>query len=997
MAQRKQYKSSFKEKGFKPESIGDGGVRRILEEGNRQVSVLKDQFAYEKSQRDNVLAAMKSNATLEKADRDKNFNAETQNRRDIQNRVQANFKTQEENEKRQAEAQAQIYKDLSSLSKTANEEFAKLDQKKFDKDYQDELNKILIEGPDYFKQAEFQTQEDQLMVASAENEVGANALAAAGATPLQAQRVRSNSKGRQYAQDQAQTMFAMQEFVPYAKKFLAENHPDVLDPAEKRVIMQGLLKPYMEEKGIYGLKPEFLTPALMETRKNINEFISVEEDNYTNFLQDQSVEQSTTSFLTSKNMLVDASRLFNDLTVRYGDRSQALDKMFEIAIDLDEDEYEAFINTVMPGQNAPLSVIQEGRVKKLQRERISRQQGNWDRNDKTRKIEAKNFELKALEVLRNDPNLTEAEIKDAQTKYEALSGGLSSQAIKNLESSTIASQSQEALKESLTKLADTGQLTEEMLNSVANAELSNDKTLRAAAKRNSDLYKTPVYKNAETTLKNLVLLQGEAGSVEGKVLTPEADIIYGALVRKFRNRVNELTSDPSNPMSVAKAVNTAQIEAAKDYREGLEDKNSDYYFEKVGDLNNPPGYRNLDRQLATPQTASAVTARTQDIAKRIEAAKGGDIRTVLAQKPGLVFNQPEALAIVSSYYSPGYKTPALVRKLAQQYNLPETEIINAQLKAFPNMPELPPPPSMELLNQVSPETRAGLQNAFSAVQSTRFLSQTGQYNEAAIPKGYGTTVTEAAAQFNIPAPVLAGLIETESSWNPIAISRSGARGLGQFMPGTAAQFGVDVSDPKSSIFGAAQYLRHLMDNYGFDMKTAIYAYNAGPGTVLKYGVGATQENADYYPKVMRGATKYGYGQQSYVESYNLRTSMEPKVAYIAGNIGGGPYYTGEHLDVKQTNRQEFAITDLDDYVEVEDPKYGRVPLSKVGVTGDWESHTNRNSHGIDYGTATGSQIFLKNGATVTYRGDSGDGNGDVMAFTLPDGREFQFLHGTLPQ
>ena len=170
-----KYKSSFKDKGFKPREVSNAGVNKILQEGQRQVSVLKQQFNYEKQQRDNVLAAMKENANNEKADRAQYFQDETANRNQIQERVQDNFKIRGANLKAEGEAQEALYKSLSSLSTAASKKVAELQQDRFDKDYEDELNKILIEGPDYFKQAEFQNQEDQLMVASAENEVGANA------------------------------------------------------------------------------------------------------------------------------------------------------------------------------------------------------------------------------------------------------------------------------------------------------------------------------------------------------------------------------------------------------------------------------------------------------------------------------------------------------------------------------------------------------------------------------------------------------------------------------------------------------------------------------------------------------------------------------------------------------------------------------------------------------------------------------------------------------
>jgi len=989
MAQKK-YKSALKQKGFNPEQVSNAGVNKILQEGNRQVNILRDQFAYEKSQRDNVLAAMKENASLEKQDRRRNFNLETQNRRDIQTRVQSNFQIQQQNRTNQAEAQSKIYRQLSQLSMTAAEKVQELAQEKFDKDYEDELNKILIEGPDFFKQAEFQTQEDELQVLSAENEVGADAIQAAGGTPLQAQRIRSNSKGRQYARDKAQTMFAMQAFMPYAQDVLAQM-PEVVDPDEKRAVIQDLIKPYMQEQGIYGLKPEFLTPALLETRKAINLFMENERDNYTKNLQQRSVESSTYAFLANpQDMSMNTFRLLNDLKTANGNsRAVALDKLFEIAQEMSQAEIEAFGNTTLPGQSKPIRLqYEKTRWRALLNAKTDQQNDNWTRSNNVKKIKAANYETQVLELFNANPDkITAGGIKEAQAGYRAIMG-FDSEKIQNLESSTITAKGTAALDAYLTGLANTGKLSPDILNAVSDRSLR--KKFKEDAEEYSAKYDTPDAKRKKETLKNLVLGQGKRFAPEGRTLTTDGEIVLGALEAAFDERRTQIMANKPD-ITVGEANTTALLEVERQFNEGFTDPDSIYFFEtRFGEK----GYTNVSKLGADPADVRAIDKRIVNIKNVLDNSPS--VEDALRTNKGLVFTKEQALEITSSYYSPGFATPAIARRLAQQLgDMTEIDVINAQLKAY-DMPELPPPPTMALLNSVPPEIRSGLQNAQSSLRSTRLLSQTGQYNEAAIPGGYGSTVTEAAAQFNIPAPVLAGIIETESAWNPEAVSSAGARGLGQFIPGTAAQFDVDVNDPKSSIFGAAQYLRHLMDNYRFDLKMAIYAYNAGPTTIQSYGPGATPENANYYPKVMRSATKYGYGQQSFVEGYNLRTSMEPKVAYIAGNIGGGPYYTGEHLDVKQTNGGYFEITDLDDYVEVEDPDYGRVPLSRVGVTGDWQSHTSRGSHGIDFGTASGSRIYLKNGAQVTVRRDSGDGNGDVMAFTLPDGREFQFLHGTLP-
>src|ERR1700757_3531814 len=69
---------------------------------------------------------------------------------------------------------------------------------------------------------------------------------------------------------------------------------------------------------------------------------------------------------------------------------------------------------------------------------------------------------------------------------------------------------------------------------------------------------------------------------------------------------------------------------------------------------------------------------------------------------------------------------------------------------------------------------------------------------------------QAAAQYGVPWPVLNQLIQGESSWNPnVGCNAAGACGLAQFIGSTAAQYGVDVNDPSSSLQGAAHYLSDL--------------------------------------------------------------------------------------------------------------------------------------------------------------------------------------------
>jgi soluble lytic murein transglycosylase-like protein len=112
-------------------------------------------------------------------------------------------------------------------------------------------------------------------------------------------------------------------------------------------------------------------------------------------------------------------------------------------------------------------------------------------------------------------------------------------------------------------------------------------------------------------------------------------------------------------------------------------------------------------------------------------------------------------------------------------------------------------------------------------------------------------VYAAEAQFGLPAGLLDALIWTESRYNPFAISKAGAAGLGQLMPGTAKELGVaNRFDPLANLSGAARYLRQLLDRFGM-VHLALAAYNAGPGTVERAkGIPQNGETPGYVRNVL---------------------------------------------------------------------------------------------------------------------------------------------------
>lgn len=110
----------------------------------------------------------------------------------------------------------------------------------------------------------------------------------------------------------------------------------------------------------------------------------------------------------------------------------------------------------------------------------------------------------------------------------------------------------------------------------------------------------------------------------------------------------------------------------------------------------------------------------------------------------------------------------------------------------------------------------------------------------------------AGQQFQVPPSLLKAVAWAESGFNPQAVSRAGAQGIMQLMPGTARSLGVtDPFNPVQNIFGAARYLRSLLDRFQGDIRLALAAYNAGPGAVQRYGgIPPYKETREYVDRVL---------------------------------------------------------------------------------------------------------------------------------------------------
>jgi hypothetical protein len=100
-----------------------------------------------------------------------------------------------------------------------------------------------------------------------------------------------------------------------------------------------------------------------------------------------------------------------------------------------------------------------------------------------------------------------------------------------------------------------------------------------------------------------------------------------------------------------------------------------------------------------------------------------------------------------------------------------------------------------------------------------------------VPPQYREPILRSAARWGVPPALMAGQLMAESGFDPNAGSPAGAQGIAQFMPSTAAAYGLtNPYDPVAAIDAQAHLMSDLLRQFG-SPELALAAYNAGPAPV----------------------------------------------------------------------------------------------------------------------------------------------------------------------
>ena len=126
------------------------------------------------------------------------------------------------------------------------------------------------------------------------------------------------------------------------------------------------------------------------------------------------------------------------------------------------------------------------------------------------------------------------------------------------------------------------------------------------------------------------------------------------------------------------------------------------------------------------------------------------------------------------------------------------------------------------------------------------------------PDLYDNIILKAARIFGVDHALIKAVIHAESSFDPNAVSRAGARGLMQIMPQNDASLNIsNPFDPSQNIMGGTRYLKRMLLRYNEKLALALAAYNAGPSAVDKYNkIPPYEETQTYVQRVMSLYSRY---------------------------------------------------------------------------------------------------------------------------------------------
>tara|TARA_B100001778_G_scaffold147978_1_gene121721 strand:+ start:11698 stop:14178 length:2481 start_codon:yes stop_codon:yes gene_type:complete len=674
---------------------------------------------------------------------------------------------------------------------------------------------------------------------------------------------RSGSVWAQMGRREAQALMAIENELPRIIEEATKQFVN-LPPSEREPLINDIIADFAERKGLTGLRRSFLEDKILPEMRSVKSADAREYKTAYNkreaARQLAEVEQSLAS-RTPETLIPQLAAIAGDDGRPMGNTA-AWDKFETLVANgvvleiVSAEQYKAMGDAIIPPDNPGAGKrYRDFYPTRFRRIDAAIETGivQMDRAEQGVKAK-KNRELAEdiAKALLDDPDGFNRDTWERAVKlYADETDGGTSTLLENLESRTFESIADDEATEKLRDIRREGQLSVSTLKRMGVSNDVYEEFIGDAERQDEARGKSGAAPDWIEKLARTGGGRGDISSTPDGTQSPTVDGAIDDLSTYYRRAIAGYLTDTN--ITAAEAAQKAE-KATREYF----DKDPKFNVTTDG----YPAFDPINNGSNTADRAAVVerqrqieenTRRNPDYLKKGEKDIGGQA----------AFKKSELEAIASKYGTVNFVMPEKAKVLARIKGITPFQVLNIQLDAN-DLDTLPESPAVKVFQDtITPALQRLFNRNPTPAASVRVLGSAGNFSPEMIPKGYGSLIEQAAKAHDIPPSIIAGLIETESAWNPNAVSRSKAKGLAQFMDPTAAEFKVNPFDPASAIDGAAKYLRYLTDYFGGDMEKAIYAYNGGMGNVERLGVGFDGpggENYNYFPSVMKSAYKYGYKQ-----------------------------------------------------------------------------------------------------------------------------------------
>lgn len=989
------YRGYARSIGFDPIKAPTEGLARMQERDNRIIRGMEDNRREIKQVRDEYGAGLERKLSIEARDRDQNYQWEKKLAEQRQEAISKNAQTLIQSELQRGKNAEATFESLAKFSTTLSEGLTEYRKAKEESDMMAGYMEVATGGLSPQRQQTVAGAETLLKQSGEAQDQIAEGFQARGLDPVVVTSLLSGNKARDYGRLKAHMEIISAEFPAYAQSKLDEM--GAVTAADRTAAMQSIFGDFLKENGVFGLSADFMAPALMKMRGTYNSYIEAARKsdvvNKSSMMRDDALsgmsriktgESLTEAFRTAARSYredgvtpvgnADAkSAIFKELadTTRYSDAD--VERMLKEAQTDQGSWYDRFPRDVDDLRNA----------------RMKDQEAEFQLVDAQERRELKRQEDQLLDwVSNNNPNeetLTSI-IKEAKTK------GISTDRLQAYLAFTTEQQNADFWTKQFREQYEQGTLTAEDVDQPG-VPIEVRETWRTRAQQldqqrsDSGIKQETIKAELTDALKQNLIGDSTSRSAHYS-LRGASDYALKLYNQKFKQYAK--TMEPSV------AANKARL----DVLTAIENKKG--AFSVIGSSEAATGKTQAfyaaftpGKHPGAPATINVIT--TSEVIKKVRA-NNNVINTEVLASPALLKDIDNRIASGKPISIPQIYTD-LSRAMP---GMTPTQILNAQLGAA-GLKQRIKPGFRDQLNQINdpvlrrildqPLTQDRLNTAIIGSGNAPATVRTGNSGYADV-QALGS-----ASGFKFPQ-VMAAMWALESGWGKYTSGKNNVFNI-KARPGQGTmKNGSYWRDYASPLESAKDFMNLMTDpRYAPGLakaktpRQAIEAIAAG---------GYAGGEAAYPSKIIRVMQQMGVNvDQPYTPAATPARNtafMRPTLAYITDNIG--PTSTGPHLDVKQQDNpntpqnefaREFSAKALDNFVLVEDPQFGRVPLSRIPVTDTFAGHVARGSHGIDYGTAKGSKVFLQNGARIVSK--SRTQHGDKLVIQLPDGRRFSFLHG----